>query len=100
MHRDRDAGRADAQAVAIVNGDPITQFDIEQRAKLIQLSTHKTPARNEVIEDLINEKLKIQLLKRYNIDGIDKDVDNAYANMARRMRATPKEFTDNLENKA
>ena len=36
--------RADAQAVAIVNGDPITHFDVEQRAKLIQLSTHKTPA--------------------------------------------------------
>ena len=34
------AGRADAQAVAIVNGDPITVFDVEQRAKLIQLSTH------------------------------------------------------------
>ena len=26
-----------------------------------RLSTHKTPARNEVIEELINEKLKIQL---------------------------------------
>ena len=50
-----------------------------------------------MIEELINEKLKIQLLKRFTIDGIDKDVDNAYANMARRMRATPKEFTDNLE---
>ena len=53
--------------------------------------------RKEVIDELINEKLKIQLLKRFNIDGIDKDVDNAYANMARRMRATPKQFTDNLE---
>ena len=81
----------------IVNGDPVTQFDVEQRAKLIQLSTQKTPTRNEVIEELINEKLKIQLLKRFIIDGIDKDVDNAYANMARRMRATPKDFTDNLE---
>ena len=37
------------------------QFDIEQRTKLIELSTHKTPPRNEVIEELINEKLKIQL---------------------------------------
>jgi peptidyl-prolyl cis-trans isomerase SurA len=46
---------------------------------------------------LVTEKLKVQLLKRFAIDGIDKDVDNAYANMARRMRATPKQFTDNLE---
>ena len=90
-------GRADAQAVAIVNGDPITAFDLEQRAKLIQLSTHQNKPRNEVLEELINEKLKVQLLKRFSIDGIDKDVDNAYANMARRMRATPKQFSDNLE---
>jgi peptidyl-prolyl cis-trans isomerase SurA len=91
------ASRADAQAVAIVNGDPITAFDVEQRAKLIQLSSHQTKPRNEVVEELINEKIKTQLLRRFGIDGIDKDVDNAYANMARRMRATPKQFSENLE---
>ncbi len=83
--------------MVVVNGDPVTQFDVDQRAKLIQISTQKTPTRNEVIEELINEKLKIQLLKRFMIDGIDKDVDTAYVNMARRMRATPKDFTENLE---
>jgi len=91
------ASRADAQAVAIVNGDPITGFDVEQRAKLIQLSTHQTKSNKEVVEELINEKIKVQLLKRFAIEGIDKDVDNAYANMARRMRATPKQFSENLE---
>jgi len=91
------AGRADAQAVSIVNGDPITAFDVEQRAKLIQLSTHQTKSNKEVVEELINEKIKVQLLKRFAIEGIDKDVDNAYANMARRMRATPKQFSENLE---
>jgi len=30
------------QVVVIVNGDPITALDIEQRSKLNQLSTHKT----------------------------------------------------------
>ena len=88
---------AGAQTVVVVNGDPVTQFDVDQRAKLIQISTQKTPTRNEVIEELINEKLKTQLLKRFMIDGIDKDVDTAYVNMARRMRATPKDFTENLE---
>ena len=88
---------AGAQTVVVVNGDPITQFDVDQRAKLTQISTQKTPTRSEVIEELINEKLKIQLLKRFMLDGIDKDVDTAYVNMARRMRATPKDFTENLE---
>ena len=90
--------RAEAQMVAvIVNGSPITNYDIEQRSKLIQLSTHKVPPRKDVIEELINEHLKLQLLKRYNIEGVDKDVDSAYANMARRMRASPKQFAEQLE---
>jgi peptidyl-prolyl cis-trans isomerase SurA len=82
--------------IVVVNGDPITNFDIEQRSKLLQVSMHKTPARQDVIEELINEKLKIQLSKRYMIPDVDKDVDNAFANMARRMRQSPRDFTDQL----
>lgn len=89
---------AKAQAVAVVvNGEPITNFDVEQRTRLITLATHKPPPRQQVIEELIDEKLKLQLLKRYAIEGVDKDVDNAFANMARRMRTTPKQFAENLE---
>jgi peptidyl-prolyl cis-trans isomerase SurA len=88
---------AQAQGVVVVvNGDPITNFDVEQRSKLLQASTHKAPARQDVIEELINEKVKIQLLKRYAIPDVDKDVDNAFANMARRMRQSPRDFTEQL----
>ena len=88
---------AQAQGVAVlVNGDPITEYDIEQRSKLMQVGAQKSPVRQQVIEELINEKLKIQLLRRYAIEGVDKDVDNALANMARRMKQSPKEFTDQL----
>ena len=31
------------QIVVIVNGEPITALDIDQRSKLSQLSTHKVP---------------------------------------------------------
>ena len=84
------------QVVVLVNGDPITAFDIEQRTKLIQLTTQKTPSRQEVIEELIEEKLKLQLLKRYSIEGMDNDVENAFANMARRARMTPQQLTEQL----
>jgi peptidyl-prolyl cis-trans isomerase SurA len=89
-------GPVRAQTIVLVNGDPITQFDIDQRSKLMELSSHKAPARNDVIEDLISDKLKIGLLKKYNIEGIEKDVNNAYNNMAKRMHATPRAFTENL----
>lgn len=87
-----------AQGVAVlVNGDPITDYDIEQRTKLMILGNQaQKPTRQAVVEELINEKLKIQLLKRYAIPDVDKDVDNAYANMARRMRQSPKDFADQL----
>ena len=49
---------------------------------------NKTPARQEVIDELIDEKLKLQLLKRFTIEGMDLEVDSAYANMARRARMT------------
>jgi peptidyl-prolyl cis-trans isomerase SurA len=89
---------APAQHVHIlVNGDPITAFDIEQRTKLIQLTAGKPPTRNEVVEELIEEKLKLQLLKRYAIDGMDAEVDQAYANMARRARLTAQGLNDTLE---
>jgi len=89
--------RVEAQMVAvIVNGEPVTNYDIEQRSKLIQLSTRKTPSRQEVLQELIDEKLKIQLLRRFQISDIDKDVENAYANMARRIHVTAKQFTEQL----
>jgi peptidyl-prolyl cis-trans isomerase SurA len=87
---------AAAQVVVVVNGDPITAFDIEQRSKLIQLTAPRTPTRQQVVDELIDEKLKIQLIRRYSIEGMDKDVDTAFANMARRMKLTPQQFTETL----
>ncbi len=84
------------QVILLVNGDPITNFDIEQRAKLIQLSTNKAPSRQAVIDELIDEKLKIQQLLRYGIENMDNDVNVAFGNMARRMRMTAAQFADQL----
>jgi peptidyl-prolyl cis-trans isomerase SurA len=89
--------RANAQFVAaIVNGEPITHYDIDQRTKLLQVASQKAPPRKEVLEELIDEKLKLQLIRRYSIQDIDKDVENALANMARRGRTTPKQFAEQL----
>jgi peptidyl-prolyl cis-trans isomerase SurA len=80
----------------MVNGEPITALDIEQRSKLMQLSTHKAPGRQEVIDDLINEKLKVREAKRWNLEASNSEVDNAYASMAGRMRFTADQLTQQL----
>jgi len=82
--------------VLIVNGDVITDYDIDQRIKFHALSTHKTPARQDVIEELIDEKLKVQISRRYKIDISDSDVDSQYADMAKRMHLTADQLTQTL----
>ena len=89
-----------AQTVAVmVNGEPITNYDIDQRAKLTQLSTQKMPSRQEVIDDLINEKVKIKEGKKFSIDPSASDIDSSYAMMSSRMRITPDQLTKSLESK-
>ena len=63
--------------VVIVNGEPITALDIEQRSKLTQLSTQKPPARQDVIDELINEKLKVREAKKFGFEVSDAEVDSA-----------------------
>jgi peptidyl-prolyl cis-trans isomerase SurA len=84
------------QIVVIVNGEPITALDVDQRSKLSQLSTHKVPARQEVLDELINERLKLKEAKRFGLEVSASEVDTAYASMAGRMRFTADQLTQQL----
>ena len=84
------------QVVVIVNGEPITALDIEQRAKLNQLSTHKVATRQEVLDELINEKLKVREAKKWGLEIPSSEIDTAYASVANRMRLTPEQLTEQL----
>ncbi|MBH5396800.1 peptidylprolyl isomerase [Bradyrhizobium sp. CNPSo 4010] len=85
--------------VVMVNGDPITDFDIEQRTKLDQLSTQKTPSRQEVINELIDDKVKLKEGKKYGVDPGVSDINQSYEGTAQRMRITPDQLTKSLESK-
>jgi len=88
---------AAAQQVAvIVNGAPITTYDIEQRIRFAKLASHKEPSRQDVIQELIDEKLKVQVGKKYKLEVEDAQVDNAYGNMAQRMHLSPAQLTEAL----
>src|SRR5664280_126302 len=86
-----------AQVVVIANGSPITAYDIEQRTKLIATSTHKAPTRQEVIQDLIDDRIKITKAKSYGFEVPDTEVDQAFANMAKNQHLSPQQFTQVLE---
>lgn len=88
---------ATAQIVLLVNGDPITSYDIEQRGRLMTMSTRKQPSRQEVIDELIGDKLKVQIGKRYGLTVSDNEVENAFTNIARNARTTPENFAKSLQ---
>jgi peptidyl-prolyl cis-trans isomerase SurA len=87
-----------AQTVAVmVNGEPITNYDIEQRSKLVFLTTHKPASREQVIDELIDEKVKIKEAKKFGVDPTATDIDQAYTTMSSRMHITPEQLTKSLE---
>ena len=87
-----------AQSIAcMVNGEPITNLDVEQRTKLNFLTTHKQLSRQEAIEELTNDKVKIKEAKRFGVDPTSSDIDQAFAGMSSRMRITPEQLSKSLE---
>jgi len=87
-----------AQNIAVmVNGEPITELDIQQRSKLDSLTMHKPPSRQDVLNELIDDKVKIKEGKKYGVDPGASDIDQSYASMATRMRLTPEQLTKSLE---
>ena len=92
------ASPSHAQTVAcMVTGEPITDYDIEQRSKLDFISTHKQPARQDVINELIDEKVKIREAKKFGVDPSSSDIEQSFAAMSARMRITPDQLTKSLE---
>ena len=88
---------ATAQVVVVANGSPITELDIQQRMKLVATSTKTNPTRQEVINDLIDDRLKISRAKVYGLEVSDAEVDQAFEGMAKRQHITPQQFGQMLE---
>ncbi len=94
------SARLHAQSIAVmVNGEPITAFDIEQRSKLNALTGGKTPDRKTVLDELIDEKLKIKEAKKYGVDPTANDIEQSFGGMAQRMRLSGDQLTKVLESK-
>jgi peptidyl-prolyl cis-trans isomerase SurA len=79
------AGARAQQVVAFVNGQPITNLDVEHRAKFLQLSTKKPASRKEALDSLIDEILEVNEAKRFSIEVPDSEIDSNYAGVATRM---------------
>jgi len=83
---------AAAQVVVVANGSPITELDIQQRTKLIAAANQKPPARQDIIQELIDDRIKIAKAKVYGLESTDEEVDAAFLNMAQRQHMTAEQF--------
>jgi peptidyl-prolyl cis-trans isomerase SurA len=90
-------GAANAQVVVVANGSPITKYDIDQRAKLIATSTHKNPSREEVIRELIDDRLKIAQARVYGLEVSDQEIARAFNGMAERQHISVEQFSQLLQ---
>jgi peptidyl-prolyl cis-trans isomerase SurA len=82
--------------VALVDGEPITALDVEQRSKFMQMSSQKVPARQEVIDTLINEILEIREAKKFGIDVPQSEIDASYASVGTHMGVDTQKLNDIL----
>lgn len=92
------------KASAIVNGEVITQTDIDQRMALIALGNGgQIPAneveelRRQVLSNLIDEALQIQAAKAEEINVTDSDIDKTVARVAGNVKQTPEQMADYLK---
>lgn len=91
------------KATAIVNGDVITDTDVEQRLNLVVAAnggkidaSEKQRLRLQVLRNLIDEKLQIQEASTADIKITDADVDSAYNRVAANFKQSPTAFADFL----
>ncbi len=90
--------RSQEEVAVLVDGEPITALDIQQRAKFIELSSHKVPTRQQAIDSLIDQLLEIHEAARYEIKPTDADVNNAFNGVASHMGVDAQKLTQMLAN--
>jgi peptidyl-prolyl cis-trans isomerase SurA len=92
------------KATAIVNGEIITQTDIDQRVALMAIANGgKIPAdeverlRQQVLRNLIDETLQIQAAKAAEINVSEADIDKTVARVAGNVKQTPEQMAEYLK---
>ena len=100
-------GRVDPtvrKATAIVNGDVITDTDVEQRLNLVLAANsgridaqERDRLRLQVLRNLIDEKLQIQEAGENEVTIERPDIDQALNRVATNFKQTPVQFGDYLK---
>lgn len=88
---------------AIVNDEVISTFDVRQRTRFILATSGlgnsaeaEERARQQALDDLINERLQLQEARQWKVRVGDADVDRAVANLARQNGGSAQQLEGEL----
>ena len=84
------------QIVVMVQGSPITSFDVGQRIKLAQLTERRAINSKQALDELVDERLKVFTAERYGITMDSADLNKMYASMGARTGRSPEQLTAGL----
>jgi peptidyl-prolyl cis-trans isomerase SurA len=94
------------KATAIVNGEVITQTDIDQRLALMSIANDAPippdqidRLRQQILSNLIDETLQIQAAKAEEIEITDSDIDKTVARVAGNVKQTPDQMAAYLKSR-
>lgn len=82
--------------VVVVNGQPITSYDIQRRIKFRQLRRLKANS-DEATKELIDQEIRLQEAVRRGTRASDGEVDKAFANFAASNKSTPSKIASDLD---
>src|SRR3546814_10381026 len=92
------------KATAIVNGEIITDTDIEHRLNLVLTANRgqvdaaeRERLRMQVLRNLIDEKLQIQEARSNEITIPEAEVEQTFARVAQNFKREPKDFAEFLK---
>ena len=93
------SGIAQAQtSIKVIVGDqPITSYEIAQRAKFIQMTQRVANATKMATDELIDEKLQLAEARKRGIVISEGEVNDAYASIASRLKMSPDQLTKGLK---
>lgn len=92
---------AEAQGVvAIVNDQPVTEFDITQRITLMKILGDAPPeglTRKKALQSLVDDQVKISEAKKYALTPTDAEVTGQIVRMSKGMQTTPEALIARLK---
>lgn len=85
--------------VVLVNDDPITAYDIEQRERFLAVTTQEQPSpalKKKATDMLIEERLQIQQGRKLGITPDEDDVNKVLGGMAQNNKMSPEQLATAL----